>query len=312
MRMRMRMQMLTQPTPKGYFARRGERSFEMDRFPWPRSGHLHAHAAAMSALKINIATQPFPWTAAALAAHAGVPLDWSADGELAYAGARGVQPVEQALSALYKGKEAALPVLPAEFNASTPFPAIPGILNTLDDHLALRTTFAAPHSAVPGATDLKVWGTIRANLKVIGVLKQGKHAHLGRWYAWVEGLDGTQEVVKGLFDAKSSNVSPEPRSEPRSEATTASPPSDRREREYLLVERSESTCLVEQASIPSRRAKREYLSRRAQREYLLVERSERTSASGRDMRGRRRTAEISARRAQREYQRRRQTHPRPS
>jgi glutamyl-tRNA synthetase len=44
-------------------------------------------------------------------------------------------------------------------------------------------------------------------LKVIGVLKQGKHAHLGRWYAFIEGLDATQEVVQGLFNAKSSNVS---------------------------------------------------------------------------------------------------------
>lgn len=103
--------------------------------------------------------------------------------------------------------QAPLPTLPAEINASTPFPSIPAILNKLDDHLALRTTFSAPHSAQPGATDLKVWGTIRANLKVIGVLKQGKHAHLGRWYAFIEGLDKTQEVVQGLFNAKSSNVS---------------------------------------------------------------------------------------------------------
>ncbi|KAJ9101377.1 hypothetical protein QFC20_005258 [Naganishia adeliensis] len=156
-------------------------------------------------LRINIAATPFPWTAAALAAHQGVPLDWTHTGEIEYDGKQGVQAVEEALSALYKGKENALPELPAEFNASTPFPAIPNILNKLDDHLALRTTFSSPHSAQPGATDLKVWGTIRVNLKVIGVLKQGKHAHLGRWYAFIEGLDATQEVVQGLFNAKSSN-----------------------------------------------------------------------------------------------------------
>lgn len=164
----------------------------------------------MSALEINITTTPFPWTAAALAAHQHVPLDWShTEGEISYAGARGVEAVEDALSALYGEGEEALPALPAVFNAGTPFPAIPGILNTLDDHLALRTTFAHAHGAVPGAVDLRVWGTIRANLKVIGVLKQGKHAHLGRWYGYVEGLEGTQEVVQGLFNAKSSNVSTE-------------------------------------------------------------------------------------------------------
>lgn len=56
-------------------------------------------------LKINIATTPFPWTAAALAAHQGVPLDWAHTGEIEYAGAQGVEKVEDALSALYKGKE---------------------------------------------------------------------------------------------------------------------------------------------------------------------------------------------------------------
>jgi hypothetical protein len=59
----------------------------------------------MSSLKINIAATPFPWTAAALAAHQGVPLDWTHTGEIEYAGAQGVENVEDALSALYKGKE---------------------------------------------------------------------------------------------------------------------------------------------------------------------------------------------------------------
>ena len=59
-------------------------------------------------LKINIATTPFPWTAAALAAHQGVPLDWTHIGEIEYDGKQGVAAVEEALSALYKGKEVSL------------------------------------------------------------------------------------------------------------------------------------------------------------------------------------------------------------
>ena len=58
-------------------------------------------------LKMNISTNPFPWTAAALAAHKGVPIDWTGEGAegVEWEGRKGGDEVEKGLEALFKGKE---------------------------------------------------------------------------------------------------------------------------------------------------------------------------------------------------------------
>ncbi|KAJ9106409.1 hypothetical protein QFC21_001555 [Naganishia friedmannii] len=61
-----------------------------------------------SPLRINIAANPFPWTAAALAAHKGVPIDWTyegAEGGVEWEGRKGVEEVVEGLEGLFKGKE---------------------------------------------------------------------------------------------------------------------------------------------------------------------------------------------------------------
>jgi glutamyl-tRNA synthetase len=54
---------------------------------------------------------------------------------------------------------------------------------------------------------LTSWFFLIASLKALGVLKQNKHVHLTRWYNYIDALPATQEIVTGLFNSKSQNVS---------------------------------------------------------------------------------------------------------
>ncbi|EPQ27997.1 uncharacterized protein PFL1_04324 [Pseudozyma flocculosa PF-1] len=79
------------------------------------------------------------------------------------------------------------------------FQAATAIADNLDQHLALRT-FLVGHSVT--AADLAVWSGIRASSPVIGLVKQGLHAHLKRWFEHVDSLPATSDALVALADAK--------------------------------------------------------------------------------------------------------------
>lgn len=156
------------------------------------------HYSNMTTLKLDVSQTPFPWAVALLASHQKIEIDWLA-GKLQFEGKTDEQEIEKELASKLKGKEAPLPALPTPLTPSTPFQEIPAIFNALDDYLALRT-FLAGRSA--GFNDFKIWASIKASLKAIGVLKQNRHVHLTRWYNYIEALPATQDIVTGLFNSK--------------------------------------------------------------------------------------------------------------
>lgn len=185
--------------------------------PWslqlgPFPDHRTFQHVIMSGLQLSIHASPFPYALALLATHQGIPLTFTLEKtpEASYNDAPGsVADIQAELaarmeSASVNGKEATMPELPAPLDANTPFPALPGIFNRLDDHLALRTFLAGPVRL--GVADCITYGTLRSSVKALGVLKQGKHVHLARWYAHIDALPETIAVIKGLFDAKSTST----------------------------------------------------------------------------------------------------------
>lgn len=58
----------------------------------------------MATLQLDVAQNPFPWTAALLASHQSIQLDWLA-GKLEFGGKKDEESVEKALGEKLKGKE---------------------------------------------------------------------------------------------------------------------------------------------------------------------------------------------------------------
>ncbi|KAG6333574.1 hypothetical protein ID866_5513 [Astraeus odoratus] len=77
------------------------------------------------------------------------------------------------------------------------------ILDSLDDHLAYRT-FLVSHD-ISGA-DWALWGSIRAAIKVLGLLKNGHHAHALRWFTHLESLESTQVALASVTAAKANKA----------------------------------------------------------------------------------------------------------
>ncbi|KAL0581100.1 glutamate--tRNA ligase [Marasmius crinis-equi] len=86
---------------------------------------------------------------------------------------------------------------------TTAVPEILTALDSLDDHLAWRT-FLVGHEIT--TADLFVWGTLKASIKITGLLKNGKHVHLSRWSSYIESLETTQAALASLTSAKSSKA----------------------------------------------------------------------------------------------------------
>lgn len=72
-------------------------------------------------------------------------------------------------------------------------------LDSLDDHLAFRT-FLVGHNI--SAADWIVWGSLKANVKAVGLLKNSNHFHALRWFSHLESLKSTQTVLSDLNNAK--------------------------------------------------------------------------------------------------------------
>ncbi|KAF5387542.1 hypothetical protein D9757_006541 [Collybiopsis confluens] len=85
----------------------------------------------------------------------------------------------------------------------TAVPEIMTALDTLDDHLAWRT-FVVGHQIT--SADWILWGALKSSTKIVGLLKNGKHAHLTRWYSHLESLGSTQAALASLTAAKASKA----------------------------------------------------------------------------------------------------------
>ncbi|KAF5373623.1 hypothetical protein D9758_000784 [Tetrapyrgos nigripes] len=82
-------------------------------------------------------------------------------------------------------------------------PDIMSALESLDDHLAWRTYLIGHEITV---ADWVVWGAMKSNNKLMGLLKNGRHPHVLRWSNHLESLDSTQAAFASLTAAKASKA----------------------------------------------------------------------------------------------------------
>ncbi|TDL29172.1 glutamate-tRNA ligase [Rickenella mellea] len=127
----------------------------------------------------------------------GVKKDYTAEGELV----RALASIGGIDGSSVQGD--ALVALARSLSTVTDFKQLTTSLDTLDDHLALRTFLVGHELSV---ADWLVWGSIKGSLKPLGVMKGGKHPHLLRWYTYIETLDSTQSILSELADARSRGV----------------------------------------------------------------------------------------------------------
>ncbi|KZT51249.1 glutamate-tRNA ligase [Calocera cornea HHB12733] len=164
-----------------------------------------------STLYFNSKDTPFPYGPLGLAAYAAVPYVFDEDGralELAGAGksAKGSEEVLKALADATHSWGERSQVEPylqqaAQLASLTAFAEVTGALDGLDDHLALRT-YLSGHS--PTVADWALWGALKGNNVVAGILKRGVHVHLARWAAHLDALEPVQTALAALLEARSS------------------------------------------------------------------------------------------------------------
>ncbi|KAF9227790.1 glutamyl-tRNA synthetase, partial [Gyrodon lividus] len=85
----------------------------------------------------------------------------------------------------------------------TAVPDILTALDSLDNHLVYRT-FLVGHDIT--AADWMLWGTIRASVKTLGLLKNGQHVHALRWFSHLESLESTQAALSSIVTAKANKA----------------------------------------------------------------------------------------------------------
>ncbi|EMD38118.1 hypothetical protein CERSUDRAFT_113249 [Gelatoporia subvermispora B] len=165
-------------------------------------------------LTVFSAASPFPWAALATATYtqkAEIAFDESASGASLELNGSKITAEDEIVQALAKAgglsddsaKTQAYFALAKKLPTTTAFPELVAALDSLDDHLAFRT-FLVGHEIT--AADLTIWGALRGNVKVLGLLKNNKHTHLVRWYSHIESLESTQLAIASLTEAKSSKA----------------------------------------------------------------------------------------------------------
>ncbi|TRM69431.1 tRNA synthetases class I, catalytic domain-containing protein [Schizophyllum amplum] len=157
-------------------------------------------------LTLSTGHSPFPYAALALAVQAGKQIVWDQDAtQPTIDGIVGEDAIIDALAAgsASPASDSASAALAANLARATAFPDIVAALDALDDRLALRTYLVGRDL---GPADWRLWGVIKGNLKLIGALKSGRHAHLARWFAHIDALPAVQEAVASLASAKSTKA----------------------------------------------------------------------------------------------------------
>ncbi|TFK42481.1 glutamate-tRNA ligase [Crucibulum laeve] len=167
-----------------------------------------------STLTLSSKQSPFPYAAVAIAAYTGkaaIVFDETATGLSLQFNGSTVTEEEAVVQEVAKegglsddsAKTPAFFALAKSLRTATAFPDIVASLDSLDDHLSLRT-FLVGHE-ITGA-DWIVWGSLKGNIKAVGLLKNNQHPHLLRWYSHLESLKTTQTVLAELTSAKATKA----------------------------------------------------------------------------------------------------------
>ncbi|KAK0497034.1 glutamate-tRNA ligase [Armillaria luteobubalina] len=168
----------------------------------------------MSTLTVSAKISPFPFAAVATAAYtqkAEIVYDEAVTGPVLDLNGSTITVEEDIVHALSKAgglsedssKTATFFALAKTLLITTAVPGIITALDSLDDHLAFRT-FLVGHDLT--SSDWILWGTLKGNIRIIGLLKNNKHVHLNRWFSYLESLESTQATLTGLTAAKASKA----------------------------------------------------------------------------------------------------------
>jgi len=131
-----------------------------------------------------------------------------------------MDPLELSIQLNCLPQEATYFALAKMLPAVTGVPDILSALDSLDDHLAYRTFLVFNYIT---AADWMVWGSIRgkddlfdarcplflfyiAATKVLGLLKNGQHFHVLRWFSHLESLECIQVTLAGVTAAKANRA----------------------------------------------------------------------------------------------------------
>ncbi|KAG7448087.1 glutamate-tRNA ligase [Guyanagaster necrorhizus] len=168
----------------------------------------------MATLTVSAKISPFPFAAVTIAAYtqrAEIVYDEAVTGPVLGLNGSTIAVEEDIVHALSNAgglsedssKTAAFFALAKTLLTTTAVPEIITALDSLDDHLAFRT-FLVGHDIT--ASDWILWGTLKGNIKIIGLLKNNKHTHLNRWFYYLESLESTQAALGGLTAAKANKA----------------------------------------------------------------------------------------------------------
>ncbi|OBZ65709.1 putative glutamate--tRNA ligase, cytoplasmic [Grifola frondosa] len=162
-------------------------------------------------LTVSSKASPFPYAAVAIATYtqkAELNFDEGASGLILELDGSKISTEDEIVRALAKAgglsddsaKTSAYFALAKALPTLTAFNEIVAALDSLDDHLAYRT-FLVGHDIT--AADWIVWGVLKGNVKIIGLLKNNKHTHLLRWFSHIDSLESTRLALASLSEAKS-------------------------------------------------------------------------------------------------------------
>ncbi|KAF8913586.1 glutamate-tRNA ligase [Mucidula mucida] len=168
----------------------------------------------MATLTLSSKLAPFPFAVIAIAAYtqkAELVFDDAATGPVLELNGSQITAEQDIVHALAKegglsedsAKAASFFALAKNLNTVTVVSEVITALDSLDDHLAYRT-FLIGHAVT--ASDWMLWGTIKGSIKIVGLLKNNKHAHLNRWFSHLESLESTQTALTALISAKASKA----------------------------------------------------------------------------------------------------------
>ncbi|KAL0066493.1 glutamate--tRNA ligase [Marasmius tenuissimus] len=166
------------------------------------------------ALSLSAKLSPFPYAAIATAFYTGkaeVLYDEEITKPSLELNGSKIDDEEEIVHALGKAgglsedsaKAASFFALAKSLSKTNAVPEIMTALNSLDDHLAWRT-FLVGHDIT--TADFIVWGTVKASIKITGLLKNGKHVHLSRWALYIETLETTSAALASLTAAKANKA----------------------------------------------------------------------------------------------------------
>ncbi|KAF8643759.1 hypothetical protein AX16_008778 [Volvariella volvacea WC 439] len=168
----------------------------------------------MASLTLPSKQSPFPYAPLAIAAYTGqaaLVFDESVSGIALEINGSTITDEEEIVRAIGKAaslsedseKANAFFALAKSLRTLTAHAEVVAALDSLDDHLAYRT-YLVGHTIT--SADWMLWGTLKGNVKIVGLLKNNQHTHLLRWYTHLESLKSIQIALADLTTAKASKA----------------------------------------------------------------------------------------------------------